>query len=186
MTASFSVYATTYHENKYVEAEPDEIGQVTMEFDENPPEYSCANGCGSTGTRYPDGIQDDNGDEECPDSECEACEGIGTLWEHGTDVNEEGSDCKVCKSTGHAGHKWERNALTWCNSAAIIPDEDEDSITVRISVGDPRGAFAMQIRRIPEDADEHAGKLVMHLPYPTEPAPHMNLTHVHFGTYVID
>lgn len=37
---------------------------------------------------------------------------------------------------------------TWCNSAAISVSEEEDSVSVLISVGDPRGAFAMTVRKI--------------------------------------
>jgi len=83
-------------------------------------------------------------------------------------------------------HEPERVALSWCNSAAISVDEADDSVTVAISVGDPRGAFTFTVRRIPDDAaGELAGRLVLHLPYSAQPAPHMPLTALHDGTYLV-
>ncbi|MFD8493365.1 hypothetical protein [Amycolatopsis sp. NPDC059657] len=65
-------------------------------------------------------------------------------------------------------------------------DEDEDSVTLAISVGDPRGAFTFTVRRVPDDVDGPlAGRLIMHTPYPTEPLPHEHLTPLHPGTHLI-
>lgn len=72
-----------------------------------------------------------------------------------------------------------RFPLSWCNSANIRQDPDDDAVHVSISVGDPRGAFAMTIRRLDD------GSLVMHVPYPGESMPHMKLTDLHPGTYRI-
>jgi len=83
-------------------------------------------------------------------------------------------------------HDAERVPLSWCNSAAISVDESGDAVTVATSVGDPRGAFAFAIRRIPDDtAGDLAGALVMHVPYPMQPSPHMPLTPLHDGTYLV-
>jgi hypothetical protein len=83
-------------------------------------------------------------------------------------------------------HAPERVALSWCNSAAISVDEADDSVTVAISVGDPRGAFTFTVRRISDDVPgELAGRLVMHVPYSAQPAPHMTLTELHDGTYLV-
>lgn len=65
------------------------------------------------------------------------------------------------------------------NSASLNFDDDEQSCTVTISVGDPRGAFAMTVRRTPD------GKLILHVPHETEPMPHMPLRKLHEGTYEI-
>ena len=82
--------------------------------------------------------------------------------------------------------KPERIPFSWANSAAIILDDSDDSITVTISVGDPRGAFAFTIRRISDDAkNDIAGRLIMHVPYPGGGALHEKLTEHHEGTYLI-
>lgn len=80
-------------------------------------------------------------------------------------------------------HCPQRIPLAWANGATIHTNPDEDSITVTISVGDPRGAFAFSVRRVPDDAPTNAGRLVMHTPYPGEPMPHVGLTTDHAGTY---
>ncbi|MBQ0926682.1 hypothetical protein KBO27_22265 [Saccharopolyspora endophytica] len=80
-------------------------------------------------------------------------------------------------------HRPQRVALSWANGATIHTDPGEDSITVTISVGDPRGAFAFTVRRVPDDAMDNGGRLIMHTPYPGEPLPHVELTTAHTGTY---
>lgn len=76
--------------------------------------------------------------------------------------------------------------FSWANSAAISLDDSDESITVTISVGDPRGAFTFTVRRIPDDASSDlAGRLIMHTPYPGEPIPHEKLTEIRPGTYLI-
>jgi hypothetical protein len=73
----------------------------------------------------------------------------------------------------------ERAPLGWCNSATIHLDREEDSVTVLISVGDPRGAFAFTVRRLQD------GRLIMHTPYPGESMPHLGLTEIRPGTYEV-
>ncbi|WP_338596925.1 hypothetical protein [Saccharopolyspora sp. SCSIO 74807] len=85
--------------------------------------------------------------------------------------------------TGEGPHRPQRVTLWWANGATIRTEPDEDSITVTISVGDPRGAFAFTVRRIPDDAPANGGRLIMHTPYPGEPLPHAELTTDHTGTY---
>lgn len=63
------------------------------------------------------------------------------------------------------------------NSAAI--DWTGDDMTVTISTGDPRGAFAMTVRRLND------GTRILHLPHPGESMPHEQLTEIHPGTYRI-
>lgn len=87
---------------------------------------------------------------------------------------------------GEGPHDPERIPLSWCNSAAVHTDESQDSITVTISVGDPRGAFTFTIRRIPDDTDSDlAGRLIMYTPYAGQPLSHMDLTPLHEGTHVV-
>lgn len=47
-----------------------------------------------------------------------------------------------------ADHEPEEGPGTWCNSAQIIVDDEEDSVTCSISVGDPRGGFSFTVRRV--------------------------------------
>lgn len=103
---------------------------------------------------------------------------------------------------------------SWCNSAAIIVDDDENSVTVTISVGDPRGAFAFTVRKVMGDENhcrlcnepkgeverghattfsddpykhdfEPGGYLILHTPYPGEGMPHVALTELRAGTFLI-
>jgi hypothetical protein len=80
---------------------------------------------------------------------------------------------------GYQTEAQEAGPLGWCNSAAITLDRSEDSITLSISVGDPRGAFALTVRRLPD------GTLVMHVPYPEMSYSHMHLRKLHEGTYQV-
>jgi len=80
----------------------------------------------------------------------------------------------------------ERVALSWCNRAGIRADETDDAIILSLSTGDPCGAFTFMIRRVPDDADSPlAGRLLLHLPYPGQPAPHDAVHPLHPGTFVI-
>ena len=63
------------------------------------------------------------------------------------------------------------------NSAAI--DWTGDSISVTISTGDPRGAFAMTVRVMDD------GTVLMHLPHPSDGMLHEPLHELHPGTYRI-
>jgi hypothetical protein len=101
------------------------------------------------------------------------------------------SGCSTCipddeDSDDSTAHEVQRVPLSWANSASIDADEDGDSITVSISIGDPRGAFCFSVRRVPDDADSDlAGRLVLHVPYPGEPSPHEQLTALHPGAFVV-
>ena len=75
--------------------------------------------------------------------------------------------------------------LSWLNSASIRLNPDDDSVDLCISTGDPRGAFVMRIRRVPLDAPNNAGRLVMVTPYPGESLPHDDLHPINPGTYMI-
>jgi hypothetical protein len=73
----------------------------------------------------------------------------------------------------------ERGPLGWINSAQIVLDRQEDAVSVRISVGDPRGAFSMTVRR-------HAdGTLHLSVPFEGEPAEHCALRRISHGHYVV-
>lgn len=134
-------------------------------------------------------LDDEFGASRCEDNpetpECPACEGRGEL------TNPEGdlvTTCPTCEGDGEVNgpHVKPTGPSTWLNSAQIHLSDQEDSVTVSISVGDPRGGFSFTVRRIPADSGaEHAGQLIMHLPYPNEPLPHMTLTPLHTGTYLI-
>ena len=78
------------------------------------------------------------------------------------------------------GYQHEARPLAWCNSAGIHLDTADDSVTVAISTGDPRGAFTMTIRR---NLD---GQIVMHVPHPSDGSLHEPLTPHHDGTYLVN
>lgn len=107
---------------------------------------------------------------DCPERECEECFGLGT----GTDDD---TTCVPCKGEGYLPHIPEPVALAWCNSAGIVLDAEQDTVTVRISVGDPRGAFAMQVERMrwTDDSGEH-DELRLSVPDPSMGMAHMTLT----------
>jgi hypothetical protein len=98
------------------------------------------------------------------------------------EVSEEATDFQLSFPNVENGYNEEgdeQEALDWCNSAAIRLDEADDAVHVSISVGDPRGAFVMTVRRLPD------GTLIMHLPYPESGMLHRPLTKIHEGTYQI-
>lgn len=80
---------------------------------------------------------------------------------------------------GYQSVAQEARPLGWVNSAAIELKREEDSVTLSISVGDPRGAFTLTVRRLSD------GSLVMHVPHPDESLLHMPLTPLPTGTYRI-
>lgn len=98
--------------------------------------------------------------------------------------SDEQSD-QECEANDNGPHEPETGPGTWCNSAQIIVDDEEDSVSVSISVGDPRGGFSFAIRRLPDDAPNMAGRLILHVPYPGEGMPHETLTQLHPGTFLI-
>ena len=71
----------------------------------------------------------------------------------------------------------ERLPDTWCNAAGVITRDD--SVQVWISTGDPRGAFTMEIRCLPD------GELVMHIPDPEGILEHEDTERLHPGTLII-
>lgn len=138
---------------------------VTLEFDaDGAPTHRCR-ACGEELIETADGYETTSGEDTCPDFEAR------------TDTDPD---------DGEGPHDAERIPLSWVNSAALHTSETEDSVTVSISVGDPRGAFTFTIRRVPDDADSDlAGRLIMHVPYPGQPLGHAELTELHDGTHVV-
>jgi hypothetical protein len=64
----------------------------------------------------------------------------------------------------------------WLNSAHISTDSQYNTVTVGISIGDPRGSFTMTIRRNDD------GTFTMFLPYPGESLAHMETEELQPGT----
>lgn len=119
---------------------------------------------------------------------CELCGGtLELVTIDGTTLWQDQDERTYCDNAGdEILHRPDRRPEAWCNSAAIIVDDSENSVTATISIGDPRGGFGFTIRRIPDDSPtEHAGRLVMHLPHPREGMPHATLTELHPGTFLI-
>jgi hypothetical protein len=147
---------------------PDECpDRVALEFD-SPCAYRCRV-CGDELNETTEGLCTDSGEYVCPDYDPSLR----------PDADSE-PDC------ADGPHDAERVPLSWCNSVAVSADEAEDSVTVSISVGDPRGAFTFTIRRVPDDVDgDLAGQLILQVPHGGMASPHMPLTELHDGTYVV-
>jgi hypothetical protein len=138
---------------------------VSLDFD-HASAYRCR-ACGEDLVETINGLCTDSDEHECPD------------YDPGPSP-----DPDAGSASGQ--HDPERVPLSWCNSAAVSTNEDEDSVTVSISVGDPRGAFTFTIRRVPDDADgDLAGQLVMNTPWDGMSSPHAPLTALRDGTHVI-
>lgn len=93
----------------------------------------------------------------------------------------DGSDAvvRISNDAAENGYEQEAGPLTWLNSARITVDQDEDAVHCLVSVGDPRGAFCMTVRRCSD------GQIVIHLPHPGESMAHMPTKELHPGTLVI-
>jgi DNA-directed RNA polymerase subunit RPC12/RpoP len=180
------MYASVYVDGNRVEDGDVEAPEsVTVEFDTDGYSYRCAD-CGDSVDE--DG---DNGTEctskcaECGrrlngradgnDPDDEECDGIHTCAET-CDADECECDSMACNGVVpvKATHTPEPVPLSWANSAGIRLNEDADEITVTISVGDPRGAFAFTVRRVTPDEGEPY--LVMNTPYPGMGWAHMPIT----------
>jgi hypothetical protein len=145
----------------------DDSSVITFESADDT-EWRCQ-ACGEGLSEEPDGYADESGSLVCD------------AYDQYEDP--EIDDVESAPDFREGPHRAQRVPLSWANSAAIHTDPGEDSITVTISVGDPRGAFAFTVRRIPDDAPDNGGRLIMHTPYPGEPMQHAALTEGHTGTY---
>lgn len=61
---------------------------------------------------------------------------------------------------------------------------EEESVSVQISVGDPRGCLEFTLRRW-TDPETGEPSLLLHCPHPGESTPHVTMTEHHPGTYRI-
>lgn len=170
----------------YLDGDPiehvEESARVSLEFASDSGVTHRCSACGADLIETSDGFETDDGDADCA-----AHDPYGDPYNDDPDddtADDDPADDGPADGTGP--HSPERIPLSWVNSAVIDTDEKDDSVTVSISVGDPRGAFCFTVRRIPDGADcEIAGRLVMHVPYPGEPLPHERLTEQRPGTYLI-
>lgn len=158
---------------------------VTVEF---PDRGTQCQHCGEEISDYGDnGWQaDDGGERDCPQhtTECEECDGVGAIFPNWPEDKETQEDCPnaACdRGTVNLGHEPSDTATvdTFANSAGIHVSNDGTELTVTISVGDPRGAFGMTVRKLPD------GRLILHVPYADEPMGHRTLVEMHPGTYEI-
>jgi len=136
----------------------------------------CDSRCGECGRPL-----DDYADGSDPDGE--ECDGVHLCAD---DCPNAANECDSLQCHGIVPvkpvHVPESTPLSWVNSAGIHLDAESDAVTVSISVGDPRGAFAFTVRQIePEDGGDPY--LIMHTPYPGMGWAHMPLTEMHPGTY---
>ena len=141
-----------------VEENPD---TVTLDFGDPVP-YRCG-GCGEELTETAAGFTTDRAGLSCPDYQTD--------------------DTSTATGGPHIPVPVQ---LSWCNSAGISVDGTDDSVTLSVSVGDPRGAFVFTIRRVPDDVSgELAGQLVLHVPDPSDGQPHMRLTPIRPGAFLV-
>jgi len=115
----------------------------------------------------------------CTGTECEACEGWGNVMPDGTPDNQgvnTSTACATCDGSGHGAHNWLTEPHAWLNSAGI--HVREDTVTVSLSLGDPRGAFTMSVERLtytPEGSDTEVTELRLSVPTPADTMAHMGL-----------
>ncbi len=69
--------------------------------------------------------------------------------------------------------------LSWLNSARIVAEPDDDRVVLMVSIGDPRGAFAIEFRRLPD------GRIVINLPNPADCLAHLPTAETGPGRLVI-
>jgi hypothetical protein len=157
------MFAAVYVDGASAEVIEDAPDAVTVELCAEAA-YRCR-ACGEALTDTIDGLCTDSGELMCPD------------YDPGLSPDPDPPD---------GPHDPEPVPLAWCNSAAVHVDESGDSVTVSISVGDPRGAFTFTVRRVPDDvAGALAGRLVLHVPHAEMAAAHMPLTALYSGTYLV-
>lgn len=80
--------------------------------------------------------------------QCKACG--KKLYEdgHGEMVDQQGeADCPRSED-GASPHTVTDVPLTWLNSFGVSLDEAQDRIVFHVSVGDPRGAMVMELRKV--------------------------------------
>lgn len=111
--------------------------------------------------------------KHCPESVAHYAEG----WVH------ENTGDALALDESHNAEPGPVGPEGWCNSAAITFEgprgEGYSAVYVNISVGDPRGSFAMGVLRGPD------GDLRLSVPHPSDGAPHMKLTEIRPGLYSI-
>lgn len=141
----------------------DEAGTVLVQFDDELPTapWRCT-GCEE---RFTD--EDEAEDEECAEAECVV---------HTGDDNCDDHECSFPHDLVN-----DPQPLTWLNSAAIHLDEEQDQVQLSISLGDPRGAFVMSLRRDKED-----GRIYMEVPHPENWFLHLPLKPLSRGFYAVN
>jgi hypothetical protein len=119
-------------------------------------------------------------EESGPTLECSSCR--RELTEHSQGYLDD-EDSRTCRDVEPLQlHTPVEAPLSWLNSAAINPDPDDNSISLLVSIGDPRGAFCMYLRKTPD------GQIIMDVPHPDQNNLHMPLTPVYkdaLGAYKV-
>jgi len=186
--------STVYLDGDPVQYVEEDTVRVSLEFGwDTGPQYRCS-ACGADLVQTPDGFTTDGPDGGvCPDydpadhdhpGQATTSGRYGEGWHDHAGDDDAGEAGRPGYGTGP--HAPERVPLSWVNSATVDTDGKDDSVTVSVSVGDPRGAFCFTVRRVPDHAEgDLAGRLLLHVPYPGEPLPHQQLTAHHPGTYLI-
>lgn len=140
-------------------------------------EFDCSQCCETCGRPL-----DETYGADANDATGEDCDGLHTCADN-CEAPEYECDSLACNGVARveARHVPVRKVLSWVNSAALDFDARDDSVTVTVSVGDPRGAFAMALRRhTPDEGDPY---LTLSTPCPGESWAHMPLAYLSQGYY---
>lgn len=96
------------------------------------------------------------------------CDYTGEYIDCDEHVLDEDGDYESCDGSGEIEvHDWTEVPFNWCNSAGIKVKQDR--VIVAISVGDPRGAFVMEVER-------HDDGLYLSVPHAAMSSPHEQVT----------
>jgi hypothetical protein len=94
-------------------------------------------------------------------------------------TEDENCDDHECSFPRHQLDEYEE-AFSWVNSAGIHLNEQDDTIDLAISLGDPRGAFIMRLYRTAN------GQIRMEVPYPEQGFLHLPLRELGRGVYAVN
>lgn len=102
------------------------------------------------------------------------------------DIPQGGASLRFSNDDAENGYRQCRGPLSWVNSCRVDLDPEEDAVHFSVSIFDPRGGFGFTVRRLrgsgKGDADDNAGIIVIHTPYPGAGMQHAEVRQLHPGT----
>ncbi len=108
--------------------------------------------------------------------EIDGTEGEENVRNFVDDAGEESYSVRISNDAAENGYEQEPGPLAWINSARITTDPSDDAVHCVVSIDDPRGGFCFTVRRLPN------GRMVIHMPHPSEGMPHIETRELHPGT----